>query len=97
MTGTPHEPVRTCVGCGGKAAQRALVRLKGEAGRVVFDRARTGGRGAWLHPDPACLDGALKRRAFARALRAEALLTDAGALRVELTENARKNYQESTQ
>lgn len=27
------------------------------------------GRGAWLHPDPACLDAAVKRRAFPRALR----------------------------
>ena len=85
------EPIRTCVGCGGKDAQRTLVRLKAEAGRVVFDRARTGGRGAWLHPDPACLEGALGRRAFARVLRAPAVLADGGALRVELTENARKH------
>ena len=27
------------------------------------------GRGAWLHPDAACLDAAVKRHAFARALR----------------------------
>ncbi len=91
MTEARRHPTRTCVGCGGKAAQRTRVRLKAEAGCVVFDRARMGGRGAWLHPDPACLEGALKRRAFARVLRAEALLADAGALRVELTENARKN------
>ncbi len=91
MTEALRQPIRTCVGCGGKAAQRALVRLKAEAGRVVFDRARTGGRGAWLHPDPACLEGALKRRAFPRVLRAEGLQADGGALRVELTENARKN------
>jgi hypothetical protein len=91
MMQTSRDPIRTCVGCGGKAAQRALVRLKAEAGRVVFDRARTGGRGAWLHPAPACLEGALKRRAFPRVLRAEGLLADGGVLRVELTENARKN------
>lgn len=91
MTEAQRQPIRTCVGCGGKAARPALVRLKAEAGRVVFDRARTGGRGAWLHPDPACLEGALKRRAFARVLRAEGVLADAGALRGELTENARKN------
>ena len=91
MTSALHHPIRTCVGCGGKAAQQALLRLKVEAGCVVFDRARTGGRGAWLHPDPACLDGALKRRAFARVLRAEGVQADAGALRGELTENALKN------
>jgi predicted RNA-binding protein YlxR (DUF448 family) len=27
------------------------------------------GRGAWLHPDPQCLDVALRRRAIGRALR----------------------------
>ncbi|HET9654627.1 MAG TPA: YlxR family protein [Kineosporiaceae bacterium] len=37
---------------------------------VVPDpRRRLGGRGAWLHPDPACLDLAERRRAFPRALR----------------------------
>ncbi|GAS95293.1 nucleic-acid-binding protein implicated in transcription termination [Mycolicibacterium canariasense] len=27
------------------------------------------GRGAWLHPDRQCLEAAIRRRAFARALR----------------------------
>jgi len=27
------------------------------------------GRGAWLHPTQECMDAALRRRAFARALR----------------------------
>ena len=30
---------------------------------------QTPGRGSWLHPSPDCLDLALRRRAFARALR----------------------------
>jgi predicted RNA-binding protein YlxR (DUF448 family) len=32
-------------------------------------RHRVAGRGAWLHPDPSCLDLAERRRAFPRALR----------------------------
>jgi predicted RNA-binding protein YlxR (DUF448 family) len=37
---------------------------------VTVDTARKlPGRGAWLHPDPQCLDAAIRRRAFARALR----------------------------
>nr|WP_236683049.1 YlxR family protein [Demequina globuliformis] len=37
---------------------------------VVVDEAATSpGRGAWLHPTPACLELALKRRAIGRALR----------------------------
>ena len=35
------------------------------------------GRGAHLHPDPACYDLAVRRRAFARALRAGAPLDSA--------------------
>jgi uncharacterized protein len=43
-----------------------------EEGNVVPDpRRRHTGRGAWLHPTPACLDSAEKRRAFPRALRVQ--------------------------
>jgi predicted RNA-binding protein YlxR (DUF448 family) len=36
---------------------------------VPDPRRRLGGRGAWVHPDQACLDLAERRRAFPRALR----------------------------
>nr|WP_236623423.1 YlxR family protein [Demequina mangrovi] len=43
-------------------------------GRAVVDEhRRMPGRGAWLHPDPACLAQALKRRALPRALRVSEL------------------------
>jgi predicted RNA-binding protein YlxR (DUF448 family) len=86
-----RQPIRTCVGCGRKAPQPELVRLKAEAGSVVVDRAHHGGRGAWLHPALACLDRALQRRVFPRALRAQGVHADAATLGVELTGNARKN------
>jgi uncharacterized protein len=39
-------------------------------GRVVVDAAaRLPGRGAWLHPASACLETAISRKAFGRALR----------------------------
>jgi hypothetical protein len=86
------EPIRTCVGCGRKGPQRELMRLRAECERVVLDTARgSGGRGAWLHPDPACLERAVKRRAFGRAFRAEGVRADAAALRAGLTGNARKD------
>jgi len=64
------EPVRTCVGCRGRAPRSALIRVVHSNGELVLDeRAVLPGRGAWLHPTPECLDAAMRRRAFARALR----------------------------
>jgi len=37
---------------------------------LVFDeRASMPGRGAWVHETPECMDAAIRRRAFVRALR----------------------------
>ena len=73
----PVPPVRTCVGCRQRAAKADLVRVvldeRGADREVVPDpRGRVPGRGAHLHPTPDCLQLALRRRAFSRALRAEA-------------------------
>jgi len=47
------------------------VRIVLDAGRVRVDPQMTRpGRGAYLHPDPACIEAAAKRGALARALRA---------------------------
>ncbi|WP_052436966.1 YlxR family protein [Georgenia sp. SUBG003] len=72
-TPTPAGPVRTCVGCRGRAPRSALVRLvlDDATSRVEVDPERGApGRGAWLHPSRECLDLALRRRAIGRALRA---------------------------
>jgi predicted RNA-binding protein YlxR (DUF448 family) len=36
---------------------------------IIDERAVMTGRGAWLHPTRECMEAALRRRAFARALR----------------------------
>jgi predicted RNA-binding protein YlxR (DUF448 family) len=64
------EPIRTCVGCGRKAAQRELVRFVAPAGVLELDgEPRRPGRGAYTCPRPACFERAAARRAFARTLR----------------------------
>ena len=78
---------RTCVGCRRRDVRSALLRVVAEwndtgerFARVVVDpRLRLSGRGAWLHPTPECLDLALRRKAFGRALRVKVLL-DVSAL-----------------
>ncbi|MGI8887498.1 MAG: YlxR family protein [Nocardioidaceae bacterium] len=81
-------PIRTCVGCRERTAKSDLVRvvvdLEGTARRALPDDAGTmSGRGAHLHPRPACLDLAERRRAFPRAFRFEGPL-DLSALRAWL-------------
>jgi len=71
VTDPASGPVRTCVGCRRRADQAALLRVVADGSAVRVDpRRRAAGRGAYVHPDPACLAAAVKRRAFGRALRA---------------------------
>ncbi|HET7668016.1 MAG TPA: YlxR family protein [Mycobacterium sp.] len=67
-------PLRTCVGCRKRELAVELLRVvavdgNGEYAITVDPARRLPGRGAWLHPTRACLDAAIRRRAFARALR----------------------------
>ncbi|MFE9312582.1 YlxR family protein [Streptomyces sp. NPDC006706] len=63
-------PERTCVGCRERAAKIELLRTVVVEGECVPDpRGTLPGRGAYVHPAPVCLDQAVRRRAFPRALR----------------------------
>jgi predicted RNA-binding protein YlxR (DUF448 family) len=68
-------PVRTCIGCRKRELAVELLRVvavRGGNGEYVLTVDAAGnlpGRGAWLHPDQQCLRVAIRRRAFARALR----------------------------
>jgi len=70
------EPVRTCLGCRQRAPRSSLVRIVARDGEAVVDAAaRLPGRGAWLHPDPGCVENAIRRAAIGRALRVAGLGT----------------------
>jgi predicted RNA-binding protein YlxR (DUF448 family) len=65
------EPVRTCVGCGARVPQRGLLRFVAVAGGLALDAGRRApGRGAYLHPEPACWQAFVRRRGAVRSLRA---------------------------
>ncbi|MFB8893736.1 YlxR family protein [Microbacterium plantarum] len=64
------EPVRTCVGCRARASRSSLLRVVARDNVLIADRAASlPGRGAWVHETHECMDAALRRRAFGRALR----------------------------
>lgn len=71
----PLGPVRTCVGCRKRAAKRELLRVTvgsdadGHPAVTPDPRGTAPGRGAHLHPTIECYDLAVRRKAFARALR----------------------------
>ncbi|HNV41079.1 MAG TPA: YlxR family protein [Ornithinibacter sp.] len=71
----PGHPIRTCIGCRGTDSRSALLRVvlgTGADGIAVVlpdPERRLPGRGAWLHPGISCLELAVRRRAFGRALR----------------------------
>ncbi|MFH8796669.1 YlxR family protein [Streptomyces sp. NPDC017941] len=81
MSGRTHAracPERTCVGCRERAAKSELLRIVAVEGACVPDPSGTlPGRGAYVHPALVCLDLALRRRAFPRALRAQGALDTA--------------------
>jgi predicted RNA-binding protein YlxR (DUF448 family) len=78
---SPSGPVRTCLGCRRRDDQRRLLRLVADRTTVVVDpRRRAPGRGAYVHPDPACVALAVKKRAFGRTLRAPVEAAAAGAV-----------------
>jgi len=68
-------PVRTCVGCRKRELAVELLRVvpvatgNGEYAVLVDTGSSLPGRGAWLHPGPQCLQQAIRRRAFTKALR----------------------------
>ncbi|GAA1639484.1 YlxR family protein [Microbacterium flavum] len=69
------EPVRTCVGCRARAPRSALLRVVERDGALVADEdAVLPGRGAWVHDTDACVEAAIRRRAFGRALRVSGTL-----------------------
>ncbi|MEU0115809.1 YlxR family protein [Streptomyces bobili] len=84
MSGRTHtraRPERTCLGCRERAAKMELLRTVAIKDACVPDpRGTLPGRGAYVHPVLVCLDQAVRRRAFTRALRAPGAL-DTKALR----------------
>lgn len=91
MADSGHKPQRTCLGCRTALLRDELVRYVATPdGTVTVDyRQRLPGRGAYTCLSRSCLEQAVKRHQFARALHREGLQADAAALGSELLEQIR--------
>ncbi|MEO6470349.1 MAG: YlxR family protein [Aeromicrobium sp.] len=68
--------IRTCIGCRERVDKTTLVRVVGVRSSSVWmitpdPNGSLPGRGAHLHPTARCLEQAIRRKAFGRALRIE--------------------------
>jgi predicted RNA-binding protein YlxR (DUF448 family) len=64
-------PVRTCVGCRQRGNRADLIRIVNSQGFLKIDTQKSlSGRGSWLHTSSKCLETAVERSAFSRALKA---------------------------
>ncbi len=75
-----HIPQRTCIACRRKTEKHNLLRIVSDnTGNLTADTAqKMNGRGAYICNNMACLEKAVKTRAFERSLRRH-LNTDAGS------------------
>ncbi len=66
------QPMRLCLGCNQQRPKRELMRVvRSPEGEVALDpTGKANGRGAYICPDPACLEKALKNQRLGRALEA---------------------------
>ncbi len=78
-TRPPRMVLRSCVACRRVGEQGTLIRFAASPdGRLVVDHPpKLKGRGAYLCPDPACVETAAKRNPFSRAFRRPVTLPSA--------------------
>jgi hypothetical protein len=77
-----HVPERTCVACRTKRPKRELIRIvRTPSGAVVVDkRQKQNGRGAYLCPQRACWERALRHGVLNHALRVKLTEDDVASL-----------------
>ena len=88
-------PTRRCIGCMESKPKKDLIRI------VVFEEdsvridlsGKANGRGAYLCPNPECIEKAKKKKAFARNLSISVTDNDIKQIENEIAEIINKNTQ----
>ena len=82
-------PQRQCMGCRERKAKKEMLRVvRSTDGTVMLDfGGKLNGRGAYICPQPGCLDKAIKSKALERSLETEIPQEVYGRLRKEMEGN----------
>lgn len=85
-----RQKIRTCIGCGAKSSKVQLLRVVRAAdGSVSFDKTgRAAGRGAYVCSSK-CLEDAVKKQKFNRALKTKVSQEEYGRLSAEIVATLR--------
>ena len=83
-----RRPLRTCIGCGSEKETKELIRIvRTPEGEYHIDTGgKRNGRGAYICPDPACFEKALRQKALGRSFREPVSAETVEGLRKELSE-----------
>ena len=71
------ESIRTCIGCRRREPAAGMVRLVVAGGQVELAGRERAGRGASVHPVPACLQTGLRPDVLSRAFKQKVTIRDA--------------------
>ena len=84
-------PQRTCIGCGETHNKKEIVRIvRSPEGEVSLDRSgKKPGRGAYVCPNPACIEKAFQRKSLEKALQVKVPPETKEALLAELSHENR--------
>lgn len=87
----PKPHLRTCLGCGREADKRELVRIvRSPEGDVFVDpSSKRSGRGAYVCPEEACFEAAVRKDRLSRALKTTVKEDDIERLRHEFDHAAK--------
>jgi hypothetical protein len=68
--GADGTPTRTCVGCGSRDRQSAMLRLRRDAaGTITSDASVRTGRSAYVHGSSECVRGLVRSKVLGKSLR----------------------------
>ncbi|MFW5986260.1 MAG: RNase P modulator RnpM [Halanaerobiales bacterium] len=65
-------PFRKCIACGERKSKIEMIRIVNNKGKILIDPdGKLPGRGAYICPDPVCVENAIKNNEIKKALKTD--------------------------